>query len=125
MRILIADDSAVMRRIHRNVLTERKIPDSDIIEAENGNQALASATLHKIDLFLLDWNMPRMDGFELVKKIRALPQYAKTPIIMITSEGAKYNVIEAIQAGVNNYIVKPVRGDVLWQKVSPYLSTGT
>jgi two-component system chemotaxis response regulator CheY len=124
MRVLIVDDSAVMRRIHRNVLLEKKVDPADLIEAEDGQEALRAATSRQIDLFLVDWNMPKLDGFELVKKIRALPQYAKTPIIMITSEAAKYNVVEAIQAGVTNYIVKPIKGDVLWQKLSPYLKPG-
>ena len=125
MRVMIADDSAVMRRIHRNVLMENGVAETDIVEAADGEQALAAATSQQIDLFLLDWNMPRMNGFELVKRIRALPQYSGTPIIMITSESAKYNVIEAIQAGVSNYVVKPIRGEILWQKISPYLKAGS
>jgi two-component system chemotaxis response regulator CheY len=124
MRVLIVDDSAVMRRIHRNVLLEKKLAEEEIIEAEDGVQAWKEASAQQIDLFLVDWNMPKMNGFELVQKIRSLPNYAKTPVIMITSEAAKYNVMEAIQAGVTNYIVKPIRGDVLWQKLSPYLKLG-
>ncbi len=124
MRVLIVDDSAVMRRIHKNVLMEHGIVESDLVEAEDGQQALKSASVQQIELFLVDWNMPKLDGFQFVKKIRAMSQYAKTPIIMITSEAAKYNVVEAIQAGVTNYVVKPIRGDVLWQKLAPYVKPG-
>jgi two-component system chemotaxis response regulator CheY len=68
--------------------------------------------------------MPKLDGFQLVKALRAIPRYATTPIIMITSEAAKYNVMEAINAGVTNYVVKPIKGDVLWQKLSKYVHPG-
>ena len=124
MKVLIVDDSAVMRRIHKNVLMEHGLDEADLVEAEDGQQALKAAVVQQVDLFLVDWNMPKLDGFQFVRKIRALPQYAKTPIIMITSEAAKYNVVESIQAGVTNYVVKPIKGDVLWQKLSPYVKPG-
>lgn len=124
MKVLIVDDSAVMRRIHKNVLMEHGLGEADLVELEDGQQALKAATAQQVDLFLVDWNMPKLDGFQFVKKIRSMPQYAKTPIIMITSEAAKYNVVEAIQAGVTNYVVKPIRGDVLWQKLSQYIKSG-
>jgi two-component system chemotaxis response regulator CheY len=66
--------------------------------------------------------MPKLDGLTLVKKLRAMPEYAETPVIMVTSEAAKYNVVEAIKAGVTNYIIKPVHGDTLWEKIGKYLS---
>ena len=125
MKVLIIDDSAVMRRIHRNTLTEHGIVESDLFEAEDGQVALKIAAERKIDLFLVDWNMPKLDGFQLVKTLRAMPRYAATPIIMITSEAAKYNVMDAINAGVTNYVVKPIKGDVLWQKLSKYVQPGT
>jgi len=121
MKILIIDDSGVMRRIHKNVLIERGIAEDDLIEAEDGQVALALATKFPIDLFLLDWNMPRLNGLEFVKAVRALVQYQRTPIIMITSEAARYSVLEAIQAGVTNYVVKPVQGEALYAKLGPYL----
>jgi two-component system, chemotaxis family, chemotaxis protein CheY len=124
MRVLIVDDSAVMRRIHKNVLMEHGLEEADLVETEDGQQALTAASLQQVDLFLVDWNMPKLDGFQFVRKIRALPHYAKTPIIMITSEAARYNVVEAIQAGVTNYVVKPIKGDVLWQKLAPYVKPG-
>jgi len=122
MKILIVDDSGVMRRIHKNTLLEQKIPESALLEAEDGMRALEMSRKQVIDLFLVDWNMPNLDGLSFVRKIRSQPEYAETPIIMITSEAAKYNVMEAIQAGVTNYVVKPIRGNVLWEKISQYIS---
>jgi two-component system, chemotaxis family, chemotaxis protein CheY len=121
MNVLVIDDSAVMRRIHRNTLTEHGIKEGDIFEASDGEAALKIAKERLIGLFLVDWNMPKLDGFQLVKALRAIPHYATTPIIMITSEAAKYNVMEAINAGVTNYVVKPIKGDVLWQKLSKFI----
>jgi two-component system chemotaxis response regulator CheY len=121
MKVLIIYDSQVMRRIHRNVLLEHKIPEEDLIEAADGAEALELANTHKIEMFLVDWNMPKVDGFELVKAIRAMGRYATTPIIMITSEAARYNVVDAIKVGVTNYVVKPIKGDLLWKKLSKYI----
>ena len=124
MSILIVDDSSVMRRIHRNTLIEHGVPEEEIVEAADGAEALARAQKEIVTLFLVDWNMPKLDGFQLVKSIRAIPRYAATPIIMITSEAARYNVVEAISAGVTNYVVKPIKGDILWQKISKYVRAG-
>jgi two-component system chemotaxis response regulator CheY len=111
----------VIRNIHKNLLKEKKFSEEGIFEADNGDTALEIAEKEKIDVFLVDWNMPGINGLEFVKKIRAMPDYSETPIIMVTSEAAKYNVVEAIEAGVTNYIVKPIHGDVLWSKISKYL----
>ena len=121
MNFLIVDDSGVMRRIHKNILLDNKIDDSQIFEAENGEVAVKIAEKENIDLFLLDWNMPRIDGLKFVQIIRDIERYEDTPIIMITSEAAKYNVVDAISAGVTNYVVKPIKGDVLWEKISRYI----
>lgn len=121
MRILIVDDSAVMRRIHKNTLLSNGIDEADLVEAKDGEEALKIAIEKEIDLFLVDWNMPKLNGVNFVKEIRSFSKYSKTPMIMITSEAAKYNVIEAIQAGVTNYIVKPIQGNVLWEKIRKYL----
>lgn len=121
MKILVVDDSAVMRRIHQNILKERGIDEGDILDAEDGQAALELASRNTIGLFLVDWNMPRLNGLDFVQRIRAISGYAKTPIIMITSEAARYNVVEAIQAGVTNYVVKPIKGDVLLEKIGKYL----
>ncbi len=124
MKILIIDDSGVMRRIHMNALREHKVDDADMIEAEDGARALKLAHDEPIDLFLVDWNMPRLDGLQLVQTLRAMEQYRETPIIMITSEAAKYNVVEAVKAGVTNYLVKPVRPDQIWEKIGKYFEGG-
>lgn len=121
MKILVIEDSGVMRRIHKNTLLEKKIKEEDIIEAKDGSEALEIAENESIDLFLVDWNMPKLNGLTLVKYLRSMNKYQETPIFMVTSEAAKYNVMEAIEAGVTNYIVKPVRGDTLWEKIKNYI----
>jgi len=124
MKVLIVDDARVIRNIHRNTLLEHGFSDSDLIEAEDGAEAYKMACDEEIGLFLIDWNMPDLNGLELVKKIRAMAQYSGTPIIMITSEAARYNVVEAIDAGVSNYVIKPVKEKVLWEKISKYIESG-
>ncbi len=121
MNILIVDDSGVMRRIHRGILLEHGVAESDIIEAEDGKAALEQSRAKKIGLFLVDWNMPNLNGLDFVRTLRAMEEYRETPIIMITSEAARYMVVEAIQAGVTNYVVKPIRGNALYEKIAKYL----
>ena len=121
MNFLVIDDSGVMRRIHKNILLEHKIDESQIFEAENGEVAVKIAEKEDIGLFLLDWNMPKLDGLKFVQIVRSIKKYEDTPIIMITSEAAKYNVVDAISAGVTNYVVKPIKGDILWEKISRYV----
>ncbi len=124
MKILIADDSQVTRNIHRNILAEHKIAADSLLEAEGGSDALNLAVENDVSLFLVDWNMPGLNGLEFVKAVRAMAKYAKTPIVMITSEAAKYNVLEAVEAGVTDYVVKPIQGHILWKKLSPYVNGG-
>ncbi|MBF9017393.1 MULTISPECIES: response regulator [unclassified Oceanispirochaeta] len=123
MKILIIDDSGVMRRIHKNTLIENKIPEEALIEAADGQEALQLASKNDITLFLVDWNMPKLDGLEFVERLRNTERYKTTPIIMVTSEAAKYNVIQAITAGVTDYVVKPIQGSILWDKVSNYIKS--
>jgi len=123
MKILIIDDSGVMRRIHKNTLIENKIPEEALIEAADGQEALQLASQNDITLFLVDWNMPKLDGLEFVERLRNTERYKTTPIIMVTSEAAKYNVIQAITAGVTDYVVKPIQGSILWDKVSNYIKS--
>jgi two-component system chemotaxis response regulator CheY len=113
MRILVVDDSTTMRRIIANSL--KAVGYEDIVEAGDGQQALE--TLAGVDMLLTDWNMPNMDGLTLVKSVRANPATAGLPIIMVTSEGARDEVMEALAAGVNDYIVKPFTKDILAEKV--------
>lgn len=124
MKVLIVDDAMVIRTLNRRILVDYGISNDSFIEAENGESALQIATSVDIDLFLVDWNMPKLDGLSFLKCIRSMDKYKDTPVIMITSEAAKYNVLEAIEAGVTNYIVKPIKADMLLKKLKPYLKVG-
>ena len=115
--IMIVDDSRIMRNIVKNTFSELRIP-CQFLEAGNGKQAYELLENNKVDLILLDWNMPEMDGMEFLKKVRAMPDYKELPIIMVTSESAKYNVVEALQNGATDYIVKPIRDKVFKEKIS-------
>ena len=85
MKILVIDDALVMRNIHKNILMDFGLPESDLSEASDGKSALQIATSTKIDLFLVDWNMPEMNGIDFVKTIRAMDCYKETPVVMVTS----------------------------------------
>lgn len=114
--ILVVDDSRIMRNIVKNIFSELKIP-CQFLEAENGARAFNLLEANKVSLVLLDWNMPEMDGMEFLRKVRAMPDYKELPIIMVTSESAKYNVVEALQNGATDYIVKPIRDKVFKEKI--------
>ncbi len=121
MKVLVVDDSRLIRNIVKNILGERRIKDEAILEAADGQEALTTLLREKIDLLLVDWNMPRLDGLELIKKLRSSEQYARLPIVMITSEAARYNVVQAIKAGVSDYVVKPVTAKAVLEKLDKYL----
>ncbi len=113
--ILFVEDSPTMRRIIANSL--RQIGFEEIIEAENGVDALKKLEGKEIDLVVTDWNMPEMNGAELVKTLREMPAYAEVPIVMITTRGVKDDVIAAMKLGVNGYIVKPFTPEILQEKL--------
>lgn len=116
MRILIVDDSTTMRRIIGNVVQQLGVAKDDYDEAEDGVVAWKLfQENNNYDVVLTDWNMPNMNGLELVKTIRGVDK--KIPIVMITTEGGKGEVITALKAGVNNYIVKPFSADILKEKL--------
>jgi two-component system chemotaxis response regulator CheY len=117
MRILIVDDSRIMRNIVKNTLKALKYADDIFLEAADGDQAWSVLESEEVSLLLLDWNMPGLNGLELVKKLRATAKFQALPIIMVTSEAAKYNVIEAVKAGVSDYLVKPVNETNLEEKL--------
>ena len=121
MKILIVDDSSTMRRIIGNVVMQLGFSRDDFDEAEDGVKACKQLAETQYDIILTDWNMPNMNGLELVKKVRAEGNHQKTPIIMITTEGGKGEVVTALKAGVNNYIVKPFSADVLKEKLDGVL----
>lgn len=115
MKILVVDDFSTMRRIVKNIL--KQIGFSNIDEAEDGNNALLKLKQEKFDMVVSDWNMPNMTGLDLLKAIRADNVINSMPVLMVTAEAKKENVMEAIQAGVNNYVVKPFTADTLKDKI--------
>ncbi len=115
IKILVVDDMSTMRRIIRTILNQ--LGYSNIEEAENGKQALAKLKKEKFDFVVTDWNMPEMDGLSLVKAIRSDQELKHIPVLMVTAEAKKENVMEALKAGVNNYIVKPFTPEVLKEKM--------
>ncbi len=115
MKILIVDDFATMRRIVKNIL--KQIGFSNIIEADDGSTALEILKSDKIDLVLCDWNMPKVSGLDMLKQMKADSELKDTPFLMITAEAQKQNIVEAVQAGVSNYIVKPFTADTISEKL--------
>ncbi|MGD9688777.1 MAG: response regulator [Phycisphaerales bacterium] len=118
MKILLVDDSKTMRSIEKSVLAQ--LGHSDIDEACDGQDALSKIAVCAPDLVLVDWNMPNMDGLTFVKTYRQTNK--TTPIIMVTTESEKARVIEAIKAGVNNYVIKPFTPDLLSQRITETLA---
>ena len=118
MKILVVDDSTTMRRIIQNTL--KQIGQETIIEAGDGIEGLAQLTNEPdVSLILTDWNMPNMNGLDFLTKVRETNK--TTPIVMITTEAEKANVITAIKAGANNYIVKPFTPETLKEKLAAFL----
>jgi two-component system chemotaxis response regulator CheY len=115
MKVLVVDDFATMRRIVKGVL--KQLGFNTIVEAEDGSAALEVLKKEKIGLIVSDWNMPKMTGLDLLKAVRADDNLKPTPFIMVTAEGQKENVIEAVKAGVSNYIVKPFTPETFSEKL--------
>jgi two-component system chemotaxis response regulator CheY len=115
MPILVVDDYNTMVRIIRNLL--RQLGFNDVDDASDGTAALTKMNGKKYGLVISDWNMEPMTGYELLKQVRANPQMAETPFIMITAESKTENVVAAKQAGANNYIIKPFNAETLKHKI--------
>ena len=115
--VMVVDDSRIMRNIVKNTFSELKIP-CQFLEAGNGMEALQMLKDQTVHLILLDWNMPELSGIDFLKHVRAMEQYKNLPIIMVTSESAKYNVIEALKSGATDYIIKPVNEKIFTEKLS-------
>ncbi|HCR13396.1 chemotaxis response regulator CheY [Solidesulfovibrio sp.] len=115
MRILVVDDFSTMRRIIKNIL--RQLGFNNIIEADDGSTAWETLNKDKIDFIISDWNMPNMPGIELLRKVRSSEEFAALPFLMVTAEAQQENIIEAVQAKVSNYIVKPFTAETLGQKI--------
>ncbi len=115
MKVLVVDDFPTMRRIIKNLL--KQVGFEKITEAEDGAHALTLIRENAIDFVVTDWNMPRLNGIELLKTLRADPSTKSLPVLMITAEAEKECIIQAIKAGVNNYIVKPFTAETLKEKL--------
>jgi two-component system chemotaxis response regulator CheY len=115
IKVLVVDDMSTMRRIVKNVL--KQIGFSDMVEAENGQDALSKLKVDDIGLIVSDWNMPVMQGIELLREVRADVELKHIPFLMVTAEAQKENIIEAVQAGVSNYVVKPFTPEALKGKL--------
>jgi len=111
MKVLVVDDFATMRKIVKNVL--RQISIENVVEAANGKHALTVLQTEPVDLIISDWMMPEMTGIEFLKVCKGDEEKKKIPFIMVTAEGQKDSVMEAIKSGVDNYIVKPFTPDKL------------
>ena len=115
MRVLVVDDFSTMRRIVKNIL--RQLGFNNVAEADDGTSAWEILNREKIDFIVSDWNMPQMTGIELLRRVRASEQHAETPFLMVTAEAQQENIIEAVQARVSNYIVKPFTAETMKQKI--------
>jgi len=115
MKILIVDDFSTMRRIIKNLLVE--LGFSNIVEADDGKTALPIVQAGGIDFLVTDWNMPGMTGLDLLKNVRADEATKDMPILMVTAEAKKEQIVEAAQSGVNGYIIKPFTAKTLKEKV--------
>ena len=115
MKILIVDDFSAMRRIIKNLL--RDLGFTNTHEADDGNSALPMLQGGGFDLLITDWNMPGMQGIELLKTVRADAALSSLPVLMVTAESKREQIVEAAQAGVNGYVVKPFTAGTLEQKI--------
>ncbi len=115
MRVLVVDDFSTMRRIIKNIL--RQLGFTNVVEADDGTTAWDVLNKDKIEFIISDWNMPQMTGIDLLRKVRASEEFGDLPFLMVTAEAQQENIIEAVQAKVSNYIVKPFTAEVMKQKI--------
>ncbi len=116
-KVIVVDDSSVMRQIIKNNLKQLGFEQSNLLDAEDGEQALKKITEGDVDLVISDWNMPRMTGIDFLREVRADGALKELPFLMVTSEADKEKIMEAVQAGVNQYIVKPFNATQLEEKI--------
>lgn len=121
MKILIVDDSITIRRIITNALKTIGFPET--VEAVDGKDALEKLSGGDVDFIITDWNMPEMNGLDFIKEVRANPLYSSLPILMITTHASEQDVIEALKAKVNSYIVKPFTSQELKEKIEGVLKS--
>lgn len=115
MNILVVDDFSTMRKIIKNLL--RELGFTNISEADDGTTALLMLQKSEFDFLVTDWIMPKMQGIDLVKEIRKDPNLSSVPVLMVTAEAKREHIIEAVQAGVNGYVVKPFTAQTLQEKI--------
>lgn len=121
MKFLVVDDSPTMRRIVINAL--KNFGWTDVVEAGDGEEGLQQLGQNEVDFVITDWNMPNMSGLELTKAIRNSDKTKDLPILMVTTRGLKQDIIEALKARVNNYVVKPFTPQVLKEKLDAILKS--
>ena len=121
MKILVVDDFSTMRRIIKNLLND--LGYANVTEADDGATALPMLQAGNFDFLVTDWNMPGMPGLELLKAVRADARLAKMPVLMLTAEAKREQIIEAAQAGVNGYVIKPFTAVTLKEKIDKILET--
>lgn len=119
MRFLVVDDSPTMRRIVINAL--KTFGYTEVVEAGDGDEGLQKLNTEEVDFVITDWNMPNMSGLELTKAIRSDDNLKHLPILMVTTRGLKQDIVEALKARVNNYVVKPFTPQVLKEKLDAVL----
>jgi two-component system chemotaxis response regulator CheY len=121
MKFLVVDDFSTMRRIVKNCLQE--LGYSDITEADDGSTALPMLKAGDFEFLITDWNMPGMAGLDLLKAVRADAKLAKLPVLMLTAEAKREQIIEAAQAGVSGYVIKPFTPATLKEKIDKILGS--
>ncbi len=121
MKILVVDDYSTMRRIIKNLLHD--LGYSDVTEADDGKTALPMLQNGNFEFLITDWNMPGMPGLDLLKAVRADARLAKLPVLMLTAEAKREQIIEAAQAGVNGYVIKPFTAVTLKEKIDKILAS--
>jgi two-component system chemotaxis response regulator CheY len=122
MKFLVVDDFSTMRRIIKNLLHDLGYPN--VSEADDGKTALPMLQQGNFDFLITDWNMPGMPGLDLIKAVRADAKLAKMPVLMLTAEAKREQIIEAAQAGVNGYVIKPFTAETLKEKLDKILGPG-
>jgi two-component system chemotaxis response regulator CheY len=123
MKILVVDDFSTMRRIVKNLLRELGFTNLD--EADDGQTAWPKLKDGGYDFLVTDWNMPGMTGIDLLKTVRSTPETAKMPVLLVTAESKREQIIEAAQAGVNGYIIKPFTAATLKEKIDKIFARST
>ncbi len=115
IKVLIVDDFSSLRRMMKNIL--KQIGFTDIIEADDGSTAIEVLNKNNVGLIISDWNMPKMTGLEFLKHVRSSEEYKHIPFLMVTAEAQKHYVIDAVQAGASNYVIKPFTPEGIKEKI--------